>query len=69
MPTLAFNHFSLRAERQLLEKLRAFYVDVIGLKIGDPYRSTTVPGRAMAQTLVADSVGNGVELNFEPGAA
>ena len=34
MPVTAFNHFNLRAERSLLEKLRAFYVDVVGLKVG-----------------------------------
>lgn len=35
MPVVAFNHFNLRAERALLEKLRDFYVDVVGLRVGD----------------------------------
>jgi catechol 2,3-dioxygenase-like lactoylglutathione lyase family enzyme len=35
MPVLALNHFNLRAERVLLEKLRDFYVNVIGLTVGD----------------------------------
>ena len=34
MAVIAFNHFNLRAERDLLEKLRAFYVDVAGLRVG-----------------------------------
>lgn len=34
MPVTAFNHFNLRAERGLLEELRAFYVDVVGLTVG-----------------------------------
>ena len=35
MPVHALNHFNLRAERNLLEKLRDFYVDVVGLTVGD----------------------------------
>lgn len=35
MPIVAFNHFNLRAERGLLERLCAFYVDVVGLRVGD----------------------------------
>jgi catechol-2,3-dioxygenase len=34
MPIQAFNHFNLRAERALLERLRDFYVDVVGLREG-----------------------------------
>jgi catechol-2,3-dioxygenase len=35
MPVVAFNHFNLRAQRALLESLRDFYVDVVGLTVGD----------------------------------
>lgn len=35
MPVAAFNHFNLRAQRALLEQLRAFYTDVVGLAVGD----------------------------------
>jgi len=35
MPVIAFNHFNLRASRDLLEELCAFYVDVVGLRVGD----------------------------------
>ena len=34
MPIQAFNHFNLRAEQALLERLRDFYVDVVGLREG-----------------------------------
>lgn len=35
MPTLGLDHYNLRAPRALLESLRAFYCDVVGLKLGD----------------------------------
>jgi glyoxylase I family protein len=31
---LGFNHYNLRAERNLLEQLKTFYCDVVGLQIG-----------------------------------
>jgi catechol-2,3-dioxygenase len=34
MPVQSFNHFNLRADRELLRRLRDFYVDVIGLSVG-----------------------------------
>ena len=34
MATLGLNHFNLRADRKLLEKLREFYCDVVGLTVG-----------------------------------
>lgn len=34
MPTLAFNHFNLRADRAMTAKLRAFYIDVVGMTEG-----------------------------------
>jgi catechol-2,3-dioxygenase len=34
MATLGLNHFNLRAHRELLEKLRDFYCDVVGLVVG-----------------------------------
>jgi catechol 2,3-dioxygenase-like lactoylglutathione lyase family enzyme len=41
MPTLGFAHFNLRAARPVLEELRAFYCDVVGLRQGErpPLRS------------------------------
>jgi catechol-2,3-dioxygenase len=34
MPVDGFSHYNLRAPRALLEDLRAFYADVIGLTVG-----------------------------------
>ena len=34
MATLGLNHFNLRAQHELLEKLREFYCDVVGLTVG-----------------------------------
>lgn len=34
MPVLGLSHFNLRASRPLLDKLRDFYVDVVGLSPG-----------------------------------
>jgi catechol 2,3-dioxygenase-like lactoylglutathione lyase family enzyme len=34
MTVLALNHINLRAARPLMEKLRAFYVDIVGLQEG-----------------------------------
>ena len=41
MPNLGFAHFNLRAPRPVLEELRAFYCDVVGLRQGErpPFRS------------------------------
>ena len=41
MPAIAFNHFNLRAPRAMLETLRDFYRDVVGLQPGlrPPFRS------------------------------
>lgn len=35
MVILSFSHYNLRAPRDLLEKLRAFYCDVVGLRTGE----------------------------------
>ncbi len=35
MPTLGLNHYNLRASRQLIERLRTFYCDVVGLTPGE----------------------------------
>jgi catechol-2,3-dioxygenase len=43
VPILALNHINLRAEQGLLEQLRAFYVDVVGLQVGEP-PSLNFPG-------------------------
>jgi catechol 2,3-dioxygenase-like lactoylglutathione lyase family enzyme len=42
MPVLNFNHFNLRAEQPLLDELRDFYVDVLGMKVGwrPPFKSS-----------------------------
>jgi catechol-2,3-dioxygenase len=34
MPTLGLNHYNLRGPRALLEELRAFYCEVVGLSVG-----------------------------------
>lgn len=34
MAVTGFNHYNLRAQRDLLDRLRAFYCDVVGLKQG-----------------------------------
>ena len=40
MPVAAFDHYNLRAARAVLEELRAFYCDVVGLTVGErpPFR-------------------------------
>ena len=35
MPVTGFNHYNLRAPRELLDQLRAFYCDVVGLRQGE----------------------------------
>ena len=35
MPVTALNHYNLRASRELLDTLRAFYCEVIGLRQGE----------------------------------
>ena len=41
MPVTGFSHYNLRAARGLLDELRDFYCDVVGLEIGQrpPFRS------------------------------
>lgn len=41
MPALGFSHYNLRAPRALLDELRDFYCDVVGLTVGyrPPFRS------------------------------
>jgi extradiol dioxygenase family protein len=41
MRVIGFSHYNLRAPRPLLEALRAFYCDVVGLSVGPrpPFRS------------------------------
>jgi len=41
MPTIGFSHYNLRAPRALLDELRDFYCDVVGLEVGQrpPFRS------------------------------
>jgi catechol-2,3-dioxygenase len=40
MPVAAFDHYNLRAARPVLDELRDFYRDVVGLTVGDrpPFR-------------------------------
>ena len=40
MPVAAFDHYNLRAARPMLDTLRDFYRDVVGLAVGDrpPFR-------------------------------
>jgi catechol-2,3-dioxygenase len=35
MPTHGFSHYNLRAPRELLEELRAFYCEIVGLTVGE----------------------------------
>lgn len=35
LAVLGFNHYNLRAERSMMEQLKVFYRDVVGLQIGD----------------------------------
>lgn len=41
MPVTGFSHYNLRASRIVLDRLRDFYVDVIGLRLGyrPPFKS------------------------------
>lgn len=41
MPVRRFDHYNLRAPRALLDELKAFYCDIVGLSEGDrpPFRS------------------------------
>ncbi len=34
MPAVGLNHYNLRAPRELMERLRGFYCDVVGLSVG-----------------------------------
>lgn len=34
MAVLGFNHYNLRCDREMMEQLKAFYVDVVGLQLG-----------------------------------
>ena len=34
MATIGFNHFNLRAPRELMDELKAFYCDIVGLEQG-----------------------------------
>ena len=34
MPTLGLDHYNLRAPRELMEALRSFYCEVVGLSVG-----------------------------------
>ncbi len=34
MAVLGFNHYNLRCDRDMMEQLKAFYLDVVGLKLG-----------------------------------
>lgn len=35
MPVTGFSHFNLRADRATLDALRDFYIDVVGLRVGE----------------------------------
>ena len=35
LAVLGFNHYNLRAERSMMEQLKVFYRDVVGLQIGE----------------------------------
>ncbi|CAN7161435.1 diguanylate cyclase [Trinickia sp. LjRoot230] len=35
MPVIAFSHYNLRGDRRMLDALRDFYIDVVGLQLGE----------------------------------
>jgi glyoxylase I family protein len=35
LAVLGFNHYNLRCDRDMMEQLKAFYVDVVGLQLGN----------------------------------
>ena len=35
MPVIGFSHYNLRGDRPTLDALRDFYVDIVGLRLGD----------------------------------
>lgn len=35
MPAIGLNHYNLRGPRELLEQLKEFYCEVVGLRVGD----------------------------------
>jgi len=35
LAVIGFNHYNLRANREMMEQLKVFYRDVVGLQIGD----------------------------------
>jgi catechol 2,3-dioxygenase-like lactoylglutathione lyase family enzyme len=41
MPVEGFSHYNLRASREVIEELRDFYIEIVGLRLGDrpPLRS------------------------------
>ncbi|MGS0742655.1 VOC family protein [Glaciimonas sp. GG7] len=41
MPAIALNHYNLRAPRELMEQLKTFYCEMVGLKQGErpPFNS------------------------------
>jgi catechol-2,3-dioxygenase len=38
---LGFNHYNLRSERTMMEQLKVFYRDIVGLRIGDRPKLST----------------------------
>jgi catechol-2,3-dioxygenase len=66
MPVRGFDHYNLRASRPVLEELKAFYCEVVGLTVGarPPYRTVEVPLLDMDQLFLHDPAGNGIELQF-----
>jgi catechol 2,3-dioxygenase-like lactoylglutathione lyase family enzyme len=35
MPVTGFSHYNLRASRDVLDRLRDFYIEVVGMRLGD----------------------------------
>lgn len=74
MTAVAFNHFNLRAPRELLDALRDFYRDVVGLQPGPrpPFRSFgywlylgTQPVLHLSEALPAEERVTGVATTFD----
>ncbi len=77
MPTLGLDHYNLRAPRELMERLRSFYCDVVGLSVGErpPFGSFGYwlyaggqPVLHLSETRSGESRGAGAASTFDHAA-